>query len=292
MIIDALSVTELKAFLNKRNVSLVGVAEKYELVALAHSAQAVQDHVFAMFAHMDRALITHALESTRGNIELAIEALLAMNHDGSGSSAPKDRITESQLETIAKDLCERFKNAEVEAELKLKTALSGPSLALLPSAASENESRAATPPLEALPDCDVCGEPATDTCAGCLATHYCGRACQRKHWREHKAPCKALPVFLKGQAVSKLQDELAQQDTNSGVDQDTLVLPNDQAQLLMKQGKMTEAEEKKMTGDFKNCKRPKDEAEAERQVSHVVLGLSVVHGARVRCVHLMLRGAG
>jgi hypothetical protein len=75
-----------------------------------------------------------------------------------------------------------------------------------------------------------------------------------------------------------------------GVDQDTLVLTNDQAQLLMKHGKMTEAVEKKVTCDFKFKNWP--EAEAERQVSHVVLGLSVMHGARVRCVHLMLRGAG
>jgi hypothetical protein len=30
------------------------------------------------------------------------------------------------------------------------------------------------------------------TCAGCLTARYCGRACQRATWRQHKPVCKVL----------------------------------------------------------------------------------------------------
>jgi hypothetical protein len=29
-------------------------------------------------------------------------------------------------------------------------------------------------------------------CAGCCTARYCGRACQRQHWKQHKPVCKAL----------------------------------------------------------------------------------------------------
>jgi hypothetical protein len=32
----------------------------------------------------------------------------------------------------------------------------------------------------------------TCICAGCLTARYCGRACQRAAWRQHKPVCKAL----------------------------------------------------------------------------------------------------
>ena len=37
--------------------------------------------------------------------------------------------------------------------------------------------------------CVVCNEPARSKCKGCLSVRYCGRDCQRSHWKEHKAVC-------------------------------------------------------------------------------------------------------
>jgi hypothetical protein len=29
-------------------------------------------------------------------------------------------------------------------------------------------------------------------CSQCRVAHYCGKSCQRQHWKQHKAVCKAL----------------------------------------------------------------------------------------------------
>jgi hypothetical protein len=42
------------------------------------------------------------------------------------------------------------------------------------------------------PSCAFCGMESFETCANCMATHYCDRACQVKHWPEHKKQCKCL----------------------------------------------------------------------------------------------------
>ena len=57
-----------------------------------------------------------------------------------------------------------------------------------------------------LPDaivCSFCGLPETETrnfsktkCP-CKSTWYCNRACQKKHWKEHRTECKRLIVELK-----------------------------------------------------------------------------------------------
>ncbi|VDB84564.1 unnamed protein product [Peniophora sp. CBMAI 1063] len=38
--------------------------------------------------------------------------------------------------------------------------------------------------------CTVCGNPTTTKCSGCLSERYCGAACQKAHWKEHKAFCR------------------------------------------------------------------------------------------------------
>ena len=35
-----------------------------------------------------------------------------------------------------------------------------------------------------------CGEVALERCSLCAGAKYCGRKCQKKHWPEHKEPCK------------------------------------------------------------------------------------------------------
>ena len=35
-----------------------------------------------------------------------------------------------------------------------------------------------------------CGEVALERCSLCAGAKYCGRKCQKKHWPEHKGPCK------------------------------------------------------------------------------------------------------
>ena len=45
--------------------------------------------------------------------------------------------------------------------------------------------------------CAACGEAASVTlklqnCTSCRAVAYCGRACQRSHWRQHKRRCKEI----------------------------------------------------------------------------------------------------
>ncbi|XP_025405379.1 uncharacterized protein LOC112679701 [Sipha flava] len=44
--------------------------------------------------------------------------------------------------------------------------------------------------------CAVCGAPAAQRCANCLAARYCGRAHQRAHWTEggHKSACRPYVV--------------------------------------------------------------------------------------------------
>ena len=42
--------------------------------------------------------------------------------------------------------------------------------------------------------CATCGTPATNKCAGCKASTYCGKGCQTKDWPAHKSICKDLQV--------------------------------------------------------------------------------------------------
>ncbi|KAL5512342.1 hypothetical protein ACEPAG_3334 [Sanghuangporus baumii] len=40
--------------------------------------------------------------------------------------------------------------------------------------------------------CAVCGNPITSRCSRCQLAGYCGTACQRSHWKEHKPSCVRL----------------------------------------------------------------------------------------------------
>ena len=39
-----------------------------------------------------------------------------------------------------------------------------------------------------------CGEVALERCSLCAGAKYCGRKCQKKHWPEHKGPCKGVKL--------------------------------------------------------------------------------------------------
>lgn len=51
--------------------------------------------------------------------------------------------------------------------------------------------------------CAKCGESCGKKyrCSRCLEVWYCGRACQKAHWRVHKPSCVPRPVAFKGQDV-------------------------------------------------------------------------------------------
>ena len=44
-------------------------------------------------------------------------------------------------------------------------------------------------------------------CSGCQTAIYCGRACQRAHWPEHKATCKQTATVNKLLATSTTKAE-------------------------------------------------------------------------------------
>jgi len=47
-------------------------------------------------------------------------------------------------------------------------------------------------PVSCLSPCVVCGKADhTRACSGCKMTAYCGRDCQKIHWPQHKAVCRA-----------------------------------------------------------------------------------------------------
>ena len=94
------------------------------------------------------------------------------------------------------------------------------------------------------PDCDHCSLPATSSCTGCLAAHYCCKVHQKLHWPTHKVACRSSPVYLKNQEVAKLKETLKEQETSLGVEHpDTLTSVNKLGMLLKDQGMLAEAEQ-------------------------------------------------
>lgn len=52
--------------------------------------------------------------------------------------------------------------------------------------------------------CAVCNKVSTTRCSKCKSEHYCSRACQAEHWKEHKLVCKEAPrTPLCGQGFRK-----------------------------------------------------------------------------------------
>ena len=54
----------------------------------------------------------------------------------------------------------------------------------------ETRSKAAREAVTNHPLAPFAGKASFETCKNCMATHYCGKACQVKHWPVHKVPCK------------------------------------------------------------------------------------------------------
>ena len=93
------------------------------------------------------------------------------------------------------------------------------------------------------PPCAFCGMSSFETCTNCMATHYCNRACQVKHWPVHKIPCKESPIYKANQELAALKKELAEQEQELGVDhEETLDTVHEIGFLLKEQGKLKEAE--------------------------------------------------
>mmetsp|Transcript_36727 Transcript_36727/g.105783 ORF Transcript_36727/g.105783 Transcript_36727/m.105783 type:complete len:273 (+) Transcript_36727:154-972(+) len=62
---------------------------------------------------------------------------------------------------------------------------------------------------EQAPPCVMCLAPATKQCSGCHAFWYCGRDCQRKHWKSHKTDCgrvKDLQEMTAKKLLVELED--------------------------------------------------------------------------------------
>ena len=81
----------------------------------------------------------------------------------------------------------------------------------------EARSKAAREAATNLP-CAFCGKASFETCTNCMATHYCCKSCQVKHWPVHKLPCKSSPIYTKSQEVVALKKNLAEQEQTLGVD--------------------------------------------------------------------------
>ena len=93
------------------------------------------------------------------------------------------------------------------------------------------------------PPCAFCGKTSFETCTNCMATHYCNRACQVKHWPVHRIRCKSSPIYLKNQQLVARKKKLAEQEQELGVDhEETLITVARIGNLLHVQGKLKEAE--------------------------------------------------
>jgi len=60
-----------------------------------------------------------------------------------------------------------------------------------------------------------CRSPGTLTCSQCHAISYCGRECQKAHWKNHKADCKNIKKFVEEtkEAGAVLVSEFGDEDT-------------------------------------------------------------------------------
>ena len=58
-------------------------------------------------------------------------------------------------------------------------------------------------------NCGQCGKTSETKCARCKIIYYCGRECQRKHWRVHKKRCQTKLLETEpGEEVDDDEDEI------------------------------------------------------------------------------------
>ena len=82
-----------------------------------------------------------------------------------------------------------------------------------------------------------------ETCKYCIATHFCSRACQVKHWPLHKLPCKESPIYKASQELAATKKKLAEQEQALGMDhEETLRTEATIGIHLRRQGRLKDAE--------------------------------------------------
>lgn len=99
------------------------------------------------------------------------------------------------------------------------------------------------PYTKALPDCELCGKAATQSCSNCLYVHYCTKKCQKEHWKEHKEWCQRSPQYAQQQRLTLLNGLLEDNEKLLGADHpDTLASASSLGCAYRQAGRRTEAE--------------------------------------------------
>lgn len=129
---------------------------------------------------------------------------------GAGHSVPAD---ERELDALRLQV--KRKAAAVQAVTKSARKSGGEAIVKGPAHASADASRLA---VGVAKGCGACGKPAAAgtkllSCSQCRAVVYCDAACQKAHWKTHKAFCKiaakkAADIEKEGIDSSKQQDVL------------------------------------------------------------------------------------
>merc|ERR1712100_52847 len=98
-----------------------------------------------------------------------------------------------------------------------------PRLSAFMTSIADIEARLRAEALKEERKCGKCGKFSTMQCSRCRSVHYCGVACQRAHWKEHKPDCQApsettfkvdedqVSLLVQAAAEQKLTDKRARE---------------------------------------------------------------------------------